>query len=415
MLTSSSVVSYFIAFLMMPIISRIYSQEDLGVYYSLVAIVAIVSSFINMRLDIAIPLVKNRMHAMRLLQVSVVLTGLMTVPFTGLFYWASQTGYFGFEHYPLWATGAFAGLIILNVVYISIYAVLHYEQDYVQASKVAVLNMASRNSAQIGFKFLFDGPLGMAVGEVLARCVSIFYMIKTSRLLRSRASYLFHWHGLLNVLRENKAYPVYVAPSSLMLAISTSLTTPVILSLYGSAMAGQYALAATVAIIPITILGKSVNNVYSRSFSIAFHGKKYDELLGLMKRTLISTAALSLIMYLTLAMVSAPAFPIVFGSGWEQAGEICIFLALSFIMYLPVMVLEKSMFLFGREKVKLFYDGVNVAILVVIFYSAQANHWNIIAVVKLIAISKNALAFIQLAHVYLIVKRGVVDRLAFKA
>jgi O-antigen/teichoic acid export membrane protein len=406
-LVSGSSISYLIAFFLIPVITRIYSQEDLGIFFSLVSMVSIVTSFVNFRLDIAIPIVKSRREALKLFQVSLIMSFILLSPFTIAFYFGVESGGFGLADYPTWSPVFFFMLGMLNIIYTSLVALLHHEQQFGLSSRASVMNMSLRTTLQISFNFILKGVFALSLGELISRLLSSIYVWKASSLSRAGRRYLLYWHSPILVMKQNRKYLTYVAPASLMLAISTSMVVPAVMGLYGSVMAGQYAIAATVALVPITVLGKSISDVYSRLFSLEYHAAVTRNMSRLFNKTLAIVLLLSALIYGGLALLSETLFPLVFGPNWSVAGQLCSYLALSYVLYLPVMVLEKSCFLFGRESIKLIYDSLLVLTLIVIFYLASDYGWGIEYVVVLLSLFRAAIALAELIHINLIVRHGV--------
>ncbi len=125
--------------------------------------------------------------------------------------------------------------------------------------------------------------------------------------------------NLISLARNYKDFPLYRSPEALLNAVSQSLPVLMLTTFFGPASAGFYTLGKTVLSAPSQLLAKSVTDVfYPRISEAANNG---ENLYVLIKRATLALALVGLIPFGLIFLFAPYMFGIIFGSGWETAGE----------------------------------------------------------------------------------------------
>lgn len=339
-----------IALAALPLLTRLYGPEDfalLAVYLSLVSTIAVAAC---LRLEIAIPLAETETDAAGLLALSgLVLTGVVlatAVPaLVAPYRIAALLGSPGIASY-LW-------LVPLGIVFAGSYSALQYwatrARRFGDIARTRVSQTITGVGTMLALGWAGVTPFGLLLGNML-NIGAGGTLLATGAWRHDRAVLrLVSLATLGDVFRRYCRYPMFSTPEALFNI--AGLQIPVLLiAAYAGAEAGFLLLAMQIMTAPMTLLGKSISQVYmSRAPEEMRAGRLAPFTLSIMKRlVIVGTGPLVLI-----AAVSPIVFPWVFGAEWARAGEIVTWL-------MPWMVLQFIaspgsivMFVVGRQRAML--------------------------------------------------------------
>lgn len=136
--------------------------------------------------------------------------------------------------------------------------------------------------------------------------------------LMNVGSYLYWWR-LKRTFKRFRAFPFFQAPQALLNAAAQSAPVLLLAALYGSAAAGFYTLAKAVLVLPATLLGRAVGDVFYPHFTQALQQQR--PLVGILLRATLSLAAIGLIPFSIFIIAGPWLFTWVFGGEWSSSGD----------------------------------------------------------------------------------------------
>ena len=164
--------------------------------------------------------------------------------------------------------------------------------------------------------------------------------------------------SVTELARRHRDFPLYRAPQNTINAASQGLPVLLLAAFFGPASAGFYALAKSVAALPVFLLGKSVNDVfYPRINEAVRDGEKASALI--LKAT-VGLGALGLLPMSVLMVGGGAMFEWVFGEGWAPAGNYAQWLALWLLAALMNKPSVSAIPVFGRQRWFLAYEVVGI-------------------------------------------------------
>lgn len=317
---SGTALAQLVAVITTPIITRLYTPSDFGLLGIYMAILTIFTVLATLKYEYAIPIPKNDTKAANLL----VLCILMTVGFAFFLLLAFiivGKNIFAFFNYQ--ELLPYFWLIIIGILGSGVYQSLSYwairQRDYPRLSLTKINQNISGSLTKIVFGVLFSGPFGLLFGYLISNIAGIGTFIKSIR-----EKDLDHINGvsiknIKSVAKEFWQYPVYAAPSAVILTFSLQMPIFFLTFMYGFQVVGYYSLAYQVLTLPLSLIAYSISQV--------FHGEaaKYvrDSPKYLKDLQVGTTKKLAL---LSLPCIGIPAlfapllFPIIFGANWVDAG-----------------------------------------------------------------------------------------------
>lgn len=253
-LASGTIVAQIIAFITIPILTRMYSQEAFGLLAAFSAVVGFVSSFATLKYDTALVLPEEDRDAYTLLKLSNIATLGITALCVAVLFMPLDI----FKEYQ--GLQVLIGLgVILSVNYnnSALWNIRFKHYNHTATSKVI------QSIAVFGFQYSlysFYGMKGLIIGNILGVSVSGLYLIAT----RS-----FYW-GLYRKIswQEMKAqgkryidFPKYFTASNAILSFSSSLPVLLFVKYIPLAQVGLYGIALRLISQPVVLVANNIRSV----------------------------------------------------------------------------------------------------------------------------------------------------------
>lgn len=365
----------FIPVLVSPIISRMYSSGDFGVFTIYVAMISLVSSFASGRYDFAILMAKTKHNAQQLYKVALSLAAIISllVFLIVLFFDDTILSVFSVE--------SMGWLVYLVPINIFLYAAIHAnqnglnrEKDYNAISVGKTIRSVFVGGVQVGLGAIGYLGSGLILGKLSGDLFSSAYL--TSRLNRidRYLSSSFSMRRASYVMKKYEKFLKVNAPHAFVNALSLSVTPMIIGYFFNENIVGFYGLSYMVCILPVQLVGTAFYQVFSQKISVMFNNG--EGLNAYTKKTIRLLFGLSIVPFAVLMIFGPELFSFVFGAEWITSGEyvqiLAPFLFLVFILspitYIPLIYEEQN---------KSFYFEVTLFLSRVVALSVGASLGNI--------------------------------------
>jgi hypothetical protein len=346
-LSASSFLSQGILIVVMPLLSRLFSPEELGVYTVTTSLVGLFATTIALHFELAIPLARRHFEIPYIVYLALLAVGSQTVifcafmAFSDVDLWRSLTG-LPASTKGLWipALLALTGLTtVLSMV--SIRSGRHYANAAARLSQSSVQSIAQLGSGALGYSWH-----GLLVGQILGLLANAILLLRagTSVFRRARRK------RLIAFAKKYKAFPLHSVPSSLVNALSNHLPILVIARFFGLEAAGLYGLCLRAVLGPSRILSQSFSQVF---LGEASDGRRGAGLAQITMRNLRTLVSLTFAIFLPFSFVAPDAFALVFGAAWRKAGEYCLLIMPWIIFGFVTTPLSMLVTITGRQKTEL--------------------------------------------------------------
>lgn len=359
-LTGGTAVGQLILVAATPLLTRLYSPTDMGIFGLFYSFLGVASVAVCWRLEWGVASAAGRREAARLLLICLILC----VPMSALLATALAAliagDVLGFGLLPVWssplaalalaATGAFVALRYWHV----------REQGFRAVSLATVWQAAGRVGTSIALGLAAAGSAGLMAGELAGRVLGIGGLWRRARTVLREQLAAGAGAGLAQQLRLGWRYPLVVLPSSLIDASAAALPVPVIAYLFGAPAAGLFALVWRVASIPGALIASSVGDVF-HAHAVEARQAGASALRRLLLRTLGRLALLATVVYLPLCLLSPWAFGFVFGPEWADAGRLMLLLFTMWWSATVVSPVSRLLIVIERPGLKLVFDLVYLA------------------------------------------------------
>ncbi len=302
-----------------PVLTRIYTPEDFGMFALYMSVASIISVIATGRYEMAIMLPKEDEDAVNIVALSIIIS--FFVSFISLaivfFFNAQITILLGNPEISNWLY-----FIPITVLLTGFYQSFNYWSNRKKQYKRLATNrvMRSGTTAVVNMSMGFGGfgSSGLILGGVLGQGVA------TSALGR------MVWRedkGLLEnisklkmfaMMRKYKKLPMFNLPNAVIDGFRLSGISILIAKFFTTATLGQFALAWKIVQTPMSLIGSSLSQVFFQKISSA----NKSDLNSLVKIFIIKASLIALPIFLIIYFFAVDIFIFIFGENWKLAGEI---------------------------------------------------------------------------------------------
>ncbi len=311
-----------------PVLTRLYTPDEFGVYSIFIAITGILGMVSSLKYDQAIMLPKSDKDALTLACLSASLT-IVTVAIVTIIvvlgddYLLSK---FDGRKYVVWLIPV--GVLLTGLLQIlNAYSSRH--QKYRAVATVRVINALSITSVQAGSRYFYKLD-GLIVGRLLGDVISAFLLIKLHIKHKTLQLKVLTLRRFRTNAKRHETFPKYQSLTVLLNSVSQNMPVLFFGVLYSAEIAGFYGLAVRVLQAPISLIGSSTREVFYQKASKMFAAG--EDIFELYFKTTIGLVKIFVIPFFVVLIFGESLFYFIFGDEWRVAGKISQLLILWFFM-----------------------------------------------------------------------------------
>lgn len=333
-LFSSAVVTQALSVIVVPVLSRLYSPEMFGVFAIYVSITTLVSNISSLGYVNSIVLPDQEKDAANQLMLSIaVIAGISVLTGLVLMVWGEAL----MQLLQASSLVSVLWLIPIGVMITGVTTALsQWSVRKRRFGKVAAVDVLS--SGVVSGGQIVAGAAGPASGisliitSVLGQFVGLSAFV--AQIWRNDATFIrsnVRWPSLWAGAKRYQRFPKYDTWSTLLNTLSWQLPTFMLSLFFTPAIAGFYALGNRVLRIPISLIGRTVGQVF---FQRAARARTEGTLGNLMEHVLVRYTSFGFYPFAILLVLGPELFELVFGADWTEAGTFSQILSIwSFIWF----------------------------------------------------------------------------------
>jgi O-antigen/teichoic acid export membrane protein len=371
-LSIGNVISQVIPFLLMPILTRLYSPTEFGGLAIFVSLTLVLSECVTGKYELAILLPKKEEKAIELAQATIFFNFLSSF-FLLLIIFLLKNPILKILDIEQ-SVGNWIYFLPIVIFFNGLYEIYKdYSlrvQEYNRITKSFIERAISTNISQLIFGIIRFTSNGLILGKIVSSLISnievaiVYFKQKNKYLLKK-----FNYKDSIRLLKEYRDFPAYSMPSSVLTTFSFQLILISIPILFTNSIAGYYLLAQRILNIPTSIIGNSMRQVYFKDFSEI--GKDIKTLQQkaweLFKKLLIIGA------FPTCIIISAGPFlfSLCFGQEWAIAGKYAQILSYWYLLIFITGPISALLIVLRKQKQALIFQSISIALkagLIIICY-----------------------------------------------
>lgn len=359
-----------------PILTRLYTPEDFGVFALFMAISSILGTIATGRYELAIMLPKKDSDA-----INIFILGFLIVSFLSLFLLILVSFFNSFFASLLGneKIGFYLYFVPISVFFIGLWNILYYfnnrKKNYKDLSKAMVVRASVGCGAQLGIGLIKSGAIGLVLGQVFAQMFAIMKLIYKLKIYFK--NYKKSRKDIIKVAKRYSNFPRYSMASGFLNVSSYNIINIFISSFYNISTLGFYSLAQRVLGLPISLIGSSIGQVFLKEAIMEKQqtGKATKTFNATLKKLIIISLPIFFILFFSVRDL----FIIVFGKKWEIAGYYAQILMPLYLFRFISSTLSSILIVYEKQNIELL---INIALLTTSILS--------------ILLSKNFLSFLYI-------------------
>ena len=365
-----------IVLLASPLLTRLYTPAEfgyLGVFVALVALMVVIGS---LRYEVAVSVATTDAEARNVLALCLAIVAVVAAAV------ALAVALLADPLLALLRAEALAPYLWLLPVSIAggaSYQALSYwairTERFRPIAASTVARGAIQVAAQLALALLHPGAGGLLGGDAMGRVAATGPLARLAVRGAHGEQRVVTLRGMASAAARFRRYPAFSAPAALLSTASLQIPALLFVALYDARIAGLIALAQRVIGVPVTLLGKSVSQVY-----VGQAARVAREDPARMRIVLMGTA-LRLLVIATLPaaalMITGPTlFALAFGESWRTAGQFVRLLAPMFVVQFAVFPVSETLNLLERQRLRLIWDVARLTLVIAAFWSARTLDWS---------------------------------------
>ncbi|WP_418497829.1 lipopolysaccharide biosynthesis protein [Flagellimonas sp.] len=333
-LVSGTAVAQAIPLGLSPVLTRIYSPNDFAVFAIYMSVVAVGTVLVSMKYDLAIILPTEDKEAGNIALLALFIAALtsfillLLVLFLNVEIAAMLTS----EPEQKKEVAKWLYFTPLSVFLMGVFNALSFwlnrNSDYKTMAKSKVVNSGSMTGTQLLIGTTTNTAHGLISGFIFGRALSVFYLMK--RVRNGNANFLFHYNkeSMSKMANRYKRFPIFTLPGEFVNVISNQLPVFLLGNYFNAGILGNYSLMERVLNAPISLLGRSVLDVFKQKASEDYITQ--GNCREIFVKTFKTLAALAILPCLVLFLFGPFLFGFIFGNEWSIAGEFAQIMAVLF-------------------------------------------------------------------------------------
>ena len=335
-LSTAPVLTQIISFILLPLISRLYSPEIFGVFNIFGASVGVLGVFVGLGYHQAIVLPHKGKDAYILLKVSIVLTGILGILLLGIISFLPPSIFLKLNIEQLYEYKYYIVLgVLIHGLYMSFLGWNLRNKHFGSIATSRVLDVVANKGfiILVGF-FGFASAASLIIGQIFGQIVmaGLLFIItwKTGKeYIKRNFSIPYIKKQLIRYIQ----FPKYKMGTDLFFRLSEALILLLIAYWFSEDTIGHYGMAIAILAIPTTLIGSPVGEVYYQQLPVMINDGKGAEFSVKLLSVLIS---LSLIIFTILTIYGNVLLPFALGERWLEAG--ILVQLLSFRIFIQFLV-----------------------------------------------------------------------------
>lgn len=369
-----------------PIITRLYSPDEFGIFITIISAISILGLLCTGRYELAILLPKEDKEAINLTALSILLA--FAVSFVILlvvyFFNAQITAALNEPSISPWLY-----FIPISVFFVGVYQALTYytnrKKHYKNLVTARVADSLSNGGARIGGGLADLGPVGLLGGNLVGQIMG-FGLLGFFLLRKEGAIYkVVSWSQIKEQAKAYIDFPKHVIAGQLLNTMAYQMPNILLktLSFFNTSLIGQYGLTNRIVRTPLLVISNAFSDVFKQQASEEFisTGSCRRIFFSTLKKLLLISMVPFAIFFFTAPLL----FGFIFGKEWEIAGEFARIMSIPFFLGFTISPLSSVFYILNKTRSYLVLQSILFALVIISIFIAPHYTSNPHIVVGVIA------------------------------
>jgi O-antigen/teichoic acid export membrane protein len=363
-------------FILLPVLTRLYSEEDFAIYAVIMSWSIIAYLFSTFRYDTPILQAENKQEVTSLNTFCVVASCFVTFVSMALLYFkiiSIESTHITLM-FAILISCTFAGYSLVEVVCKN----LIYAENYKQVGIIRSVATMLTASLQIAISFIYISGEALIIARVIALVlVLILSCIFLTHLGRISSFINFSLTENFVTYKKYIKFPKIDLPSGILNYISSNLPYLFVPFYYGLVPEmGFYALVSRVFQGPVNLLRNSIKNVFHKEATIRYKNGVFPS--QYLCKTLLIIIAICFPFTFIIIIWGEHLFSLFFSETWRAAGQMATYAALFFITLLLRSPVQCALQIIQCQAVNLKLEVIDIIIKISFTFIVLQQAWSVL-------------------------------------
>lgn len=313
LLIAGNALAQAITIILSPILTRLYTPSDFGLWALFVTICTLLSVLLTGQYQSAIMLPKKHENAYHITVLSLVLALVSScVVLLLLFVFApSLSSLMGDK-----SLGILLYFVPFSACSIAVIGVLSTwlsrERKYRELAVNPLMQNVCMGSISVASGNYALGASGLIGGQVSGQALAMGRLLY---IFFKKREYRFSLYKIFALAKRHRKFPQITMAHSLFSALSKQMPIVMITAFFSPTLAGFYFLAHRVASVPVTLVSQSLYRVFFATFIHAPSQKRF------FSKKFIQVNLVFAPLFIVIGLIAPYIFPFIFGDEWKEAGS----------------------------------------------------------------------------------------------
>ncbi|NOZ34198.1 MAG: oligosaccharide flippase family protein [Chlorobi bacterium] len=320
-LMSGTVVAQIINLAAIPILSRLFTPNDFGVFAVYFALSSILASISCGRYELAIMLPKKDINAYQIVIISFFFLVIITVlSFIIIFlFFHSISDILKVKDYKY-----LIFLVPVLTFLIGSHKILNNWFSRFKSFKPISVSKIIKSGTSVSVKSIFGvfsfHAFGLFIGEISGQIFSVLFLLKKNKKIISENSFYKDTAVLKQELKENKNFPFFSMPMAFLNSVSVQILIYFLTFLFNTTIVGFYIQANKVLNYPLSLISNSFTSVFYQKLTTT------NKQIKLYVYSYLTSVIIAAVISFPIYFWGEELFGFVLGNNWRFSGFLAKFL-----------------------------------------------------------------------------------------
>lgn len=372
-LITGTTISQLVPIAVAPVLTRVYSPADFGVFGVFLALATVIGTVATGRYELAVMLPSEEDDAAHLVALALLIAaGISFFALAAVVVFGEQIARFLGAQSARGALYAVPLMAFLLGAYQTLSNLASRRRRYGVLAASRISKTAAGSLTQVVVGVIKAGPFGLVSGSIFGQGISSVLLLSRLSVDRSRRIASPNWAGMKRQARRFEKFPTRNSLHALADVLRSNGAVVIVGHLLAAAVVGQYQLMLRVVALPSSVLGNAVSQVFYQEAT-----QRYRQGLNLrpaLRKILLAMTALVLPPAVILALYGERIFVLVFGPEWGMAGQLTAAIAPYMVFHFAVAPITYIPMITDRQGTALLFSLFgNLAFLAFVAYGGVSG------------------------------------------
>jgi O-antigen/teichoic acid export membrane protein len=332
-----------------PVLTRIYTPNDFGIYALYMSLASILSVISTGRYELSLLLPKKDEDAFSLLSLSLFLSFLFSIFISIIFYFFNVqiVLILGNPNIERWLY-----FIPISIFFTGLFQTLTYWSNRNKQYKTIAKGRVSQSSGTAISNLILSlnnsNGKGLIIGGIIGRITGSLYILFSTWKKDKPKIKSVKYFKILALAKRYIIFPKYNTSHAVLNIFSSKSPIFILSSYFTSSSVGLYSLAERIIMLPSGLLASGISQPFYKK--MADYKNEGKNIFPLLKKTCNTLVAISVGPFLFLFILGPTIFGFVFGEDWKTAGTIIQILVPFFLLRFIGSVISNIVYVFNEQK-----------------------------------------------------------------